>query len=82
MNVPEGHSGYLGLTLERPIGGQMSQLEIKTRRYSAVFFLYFFCLVSVGLTLGNPNVPQGHSQIKERTLGTNETTTTHFENPT
>ena len=45
MNVPEGHSGYLGLTL------------------------------------GNPNVPQGHSQIKESALGPNENTTTYFENP-
>ena len=34
------------------------------------------------LTLDKLNVPQGHSKIIERLVGTNETAITYFENPT
>ena len=34
-----------------------------------------------GLTLGNPNVPQGHSQIIESPVGTDENRNTLFWKP-
>ena len=37
-----------------------------------------FWLVFGGLTLDNPNVPQGHSKIIERPVGTNENAITYF----
>ena len=44
-NVPEGHSGYLGLTLQRP-----NQKGIKRiRRYSAVFLVIIVTNITIGL---------------------------------
>jgi len=78
LNVPGWVRLLRHLELAHPTGAAQRPIETDVSITTKNATLYSFCLIFQGLTLGNLNVPQGHSKIIERLVGTNETAITYF----